>query len=131
MNNVSVVFYDPSDGRILKSCSTNATSIEANRPVGASHMFADNVDIGTQYVLAGEIADRPAMALSALPGIIGIDEEFVVTGFPSGTECHHIDGISTIDDGSLEWESDVEGVFSFRCLAFPYQEEFFRVKVEA
>ena len=126
----ALVFYDPTDGKILTSGSYAEIDIELNRPTPEAKIIeADNANQGTQYVLDGALADRPEMVLSGMQDVLGVNEEMVVTGLPVGTVVHHADGELTVDDGSLEWASNVPGAFYLRILNFPYQEVFLRVQV--
>ena len=127
----SVIYYDNTTGQIVKAGGVQDSMIDANKPAGTTALTGEVADASTQYVSGGVVTARPEMSLSTLPTVIDVDEEFVVTGVPVGTVCHHVDGTTTINDGSLEWESDTAGVFTFRLLNFPHQEVTFHVKVEA
>jgi hypothetical protein len=128
----ALVFYDPTDGRILTSGSYAEIDIELNRPTPeAKTIEADNANQGTQYVLDGALTDRPEMALSGMQNVLEVNEEMVITGIPVGTVVHHADGELIVDDDLLEWASNVPGVFYLRILNFPYQEVFLCVSVKA
>ena len=77
----ALVFYDPTDGKILTSGSYSEIDIELNRPTPEAKILeADNANQGTQYVLDGALADRPEMVLSGMQDVLGVNEEMVVTG---------------------------------------------------
>ena len=104
--------------------------IEVNKPMEtAQYIIGPEANSAEQYVLDGALVDRPTLTLSAPPETLKVDVEMVVTGLPTGSEVHHQGGVAVIDDGSLEWSSDVPGVFSFMVVRFPYQEEVFHVTV--
>jgi hypothetical protein len=128
----SLVFYDPVDGRILTSGGYADVDIELNRPTPESLTIeADNADQGTQYVQESVLVSRPELSLVGIPTQgLAINEEMVVTGLPVGTEVHHQEGMTVIDDGSLEWSTNTPGKYFFRILNFPHQEVFFCVQVE-
>ena len=118
----SIVYFDPEGGRILKVLVGQDDVIEANKPSEtAQYIIGPEADSAEQYVLDGALVDRPLMSLS--------DVEMVITGLPTGSEVHHQGGVAVIDDGSLEWSSDLPGVYSFMVVKFPYQEEVFHVTV--
>jgi hypothetical protein len=126
----SIVYFEPADGRILKVFVGQDDVIEDNRPsVTSQYLRGPEADSAEQYVVNGEVIDRPMMNLSPPPESLKVNEEMVITGVPLGSEVHHQGGVAVIDDGSLEWASDVPGVFGFIVIKFPHQEEVFHVKV--
>jgi hypothetical protein len=126
----SIVYFDPEDGRILKVLVGQDDVIEANKPSEtAQYISGPEADSTEQYVLEGALVDRPLMSLSPPPETLQVDVEMVITGLPTGSEVHHQGGVAVIDDGSLEWSSDLPGVYSFMVVKFPYQEEVFHVTV--
>lgn len=126
----SIVYFDPEDGRILKVLVGQDDVIEANKPSEtAQYISGPEADSTEQYVLEGALVDRPLMSLSPPPETLQVDVEMVITGLPTGSEVHHQGGVAVIDDGSLEWASDLPGVYSFMVVKFPYQEEVFHVTV--
>ena len=126
----SIVYFDPEDGRILKVLVGQDDVIEANKPSEtAQYIIGPEADSAEQYVLDGALVDRPLMSLSPPPETLQVDVEMVITGLPTGSEVHHQGGVAVIDDGSLEWSSDLPGVYSFMVVKFPYQEEVFHVTV--
>lgn len=78
-----------------------------------------------------EVVARPTMSLSAPPLTVDVDEVMTITGVPVGAVVTHRDGETVVDDGSLEWSSNVVGRFYFAFDLFPYQQEFFFVEVIA
>ncbi len=87
----------------------------------------------TQYILNGEISDRPKMSLLievdgsetelAERTNIKVGELLKIAGIPKGTTVFHPGGELTVDDGYIDWSAAETGEYHFRFANFPYQEE--------
>lgn len=92
---------------------------------------ADDVSMRFNYVVDGEVYDRPKMALNISSKQVSIDEEIIITGIPNGTVFLYGNAEETIDDGQVEWSSNVAGNFEFVLSNFPYQTEVIQIEVTA
>tara|TARA_R110000868_G_C10776131_1_gene755128 strand:- start:242 stop:637 length:396 start_codon:yes stop_codon:yes gene_type:complete len=80
---------------------------------------------------AQEFVLRPEMNLTISATTIGVDETLSITGIPEGTALQYVGGQETIDDGELEWSSNVAGAYLFILTNFPYQERVVQIEVTA
>jgi hypothetical protein len=125
----SVVFYDPATGRIVSTGVIQDHMIEANTPSGCSYLESLNANPKTDYVLNGVVTPRQAMQISVLPTELSVNEVMTITGVPVGSVLHHPDGVSPINDGTIEWSTNAPGLHTFLIVNTAYLEEYFRVEV--
>ncbi|CAM3843938.1 hypothetical protein [Parendozoicomonas haliclonae] len=83
-------------------------------------------DNGEKYIKAGEVLDRPTMGISIQkPTTVG--EDLVISGVPDNTLVFYPGGQAVIDDGVLEWTSEIPGTFRLTLTNFPYKEQIISV----
>tara|TARA_R110000868_G_scaffold313856_1_gene574857 strand:- start:1671 stop:2057 length:387 start_codon:yes stop_codon:yes gene_type:complete len=80
-------------------------------------------DDATQYWDGERLAIRPIMNLDVSAETIKVDELFTINNIPSGTEVNYPNGSEIVDDGEVEWSTEVAGRFYFIFNNFPYQSE--------
>lgn len=123
------VKYDPASGQILFCGEVPEEMIELqgeNLWLGEAHPLCD-------YILAGEKAARPAMAVTPNSDRVLADgaDELVLTGVPAGTEVRitgpvPMDGITEFD-GDVTLTFALAGAYLITLDRFPYQSMEVRV----
>jgi len=78
---------------------------------------------------AREFVLRPDMNLNISATTINVNQTISITGIPEGTVLQYIGGQQVIDDGELEWSSNVAGAYLFILANFPYQERVVQIEV--
>lgn len=91
----------------------------------------DDVSMRSHYVVNGEVYERPRMALDISALSVQTDEEIIIKGIPVGTIFNWGSGMEQVDDGQVEWSSNVAGSFEFVLSNFPYQIEVIKIEVTA
>lgn len=132
---VQLVKYGYS-GRIGGVVRVSEASLDYNLPAEGAWRLVDSrvtVDPATQYldVYSGELVARPRMSLTHTGLTVAVGEALRITGIPPGTLLKHRDGELTVDDGYLEWSSEVPGQFLFILENFPFQREVLHAQVVA
>lgn len=91
----------------------------------------DDVSMRSHYVVDGKVYERPRMALDISAVTVQTDEEIIIKGIPVGTIFNWGSGMEQVDDGQVEWSSNVAGAFEFVLANFPYQIEVIKIEVTA
>jgi hypothetical protein len=120
------------DGVIQRTGRCPTGHIPQQAQAGETAMAcADDVSMRFHYIVDDEVYDRPKMALDISSKQVSVDEEIIIRGIPVGTVFLYGNGEETIDDGQVEWSSNVAGNFEFVLSNFPYQTEVIQVEVTA
>jgi hypothetical protein len=99
----------------------NEKARDLNVPEGFG--YVDGLqEIGSVYLLDGEIVARPDMGLlSNAHDAMAPHELLSITNIPPGTRLYGPELDLVIDDGFVEWTSAVAGRFTFVLIDFPYK----------
>lgn len=91
----------------------------------------DDISMRNHYVVDGEVYNRPTMSLDISALSVQTNEEIIIKGIPVGTIFNWGSGMEQVDDGQVEWSSNVAGSFEFVLSNFPYQIEVIKIEVTA
>ncbi len=115
--------FNPSTGEISRVLMLPPGMIVLNLNSGEEYIATtDSVDGNKHRVVAGEIVDRPTMPFSTVSQTISTSDVLHVEDIPEGTVLTYSGGELTIDDGFIDWDSDVPGLYVFTFRLFPYQD---------
>lgn len=121
-----------STGQITRSGYTTEIDYEKQAHDGEMVIKGQyNDSLNYWDIESNKIKQRPKMSLSISSKEAAIGEEITITGIPEGTVFLYGNGEETIDDGEVEWSSNVAGHFEFVLSNFPYQTEVIQVEVTA
>jgi hypothetical protein len=120
---IRFVAYDPLTGAI--NSVFYAPQVEGNLRPGEAALVVDNPIDADKFYVSGldstpALAARPVMPL-VFPEDGDVDVPYEITGIPEGTVVTFPGGTVMVDDGFVEWTSEVEGSFRFMFVNFPYQ----------
>lgn len=118
MNSLFTV-YDPSTGKIIRHGFCAKEAIRFQAMLGEAVIDRAPDDDQTQYIVNGEFATRPEVSISKTEivadgvdvAVIDLGEPFVVVVNGETYE---------IEDGSLEFSTDMPGVYTLEIDHFPY-----------
>jgi hypothetical protein len=99
----------------------NEKARDLNVPEGFG--YVDGLqEIGSMYLLDGEIVARPDMPLvTNAHDAMAPHELLSITNIPPGTRLYGPELDEIIEDGFVEWSSAVEGRFMLTLINFPYK----------
>lgn len=116
--------YDVESGAIRGRLIAPPAEVQINRRPGEAALPVEDQSVSeaTHYILGGQFTPRPIMGLDIPTLAVGVGEPVVIDGVPPDTTCYHPDGVSTIDDGQVEWSATLPGRYQLRFENFPYRD---------
>lgn len=87
-------------------------------------------DHKTEYVLDGGITPRPSMQINVTGNQV-INSPILFSNIPTGCQLTHPGGISTINDGFVEWETVEPGTYIFEFDLYPCLKEVITLEITA
>lgn len=113
-------FVTDDDGRILKTGTCQKHLLKENS-IGREAYIGEIGHPDYWYAPEGKPTPRPKFNINVVQK--GLDSPFRIDNIPKGTLVEYPNGSILVDDGYIEWDSLVEGVYEFKLTNFPYQEE--------
>lgn len=131
MSEINFVLYDKVSGKIECSGLTDETVLDTYVTERLVYIESEAIDGQAFYidVATKEPIERPGMGLTISSLAVHVLTAVVISNVPVGTKFQHEDGEDIIDDGLLEWSSNVAGLQIFHLTNFPYQEEYIHVQI--
>lgn len=104
------VIYVRADGSIAKKV-TNANVIDEIDGMTAV-VIEQPCRIADSYYANGQIMQKQRMALEYADGLVG--DAIPVDGIPDGSQVTWPDGVVTTESGSLSFDANVQGQYTFK-----------------
>ena len=104
------LIYVRADGSIAKKV-TNANVVESIDGLTAVEI-TEPCSLKSSYYLNGAIMQKSYMALSLSDGLVG--ESITVSGIPTASSVTWPDGVTTTESGSLTFDANVQGAYTFK-----------------
>lgn len=124
--------YSTTSGEILRNGTCNNADVSLQAGEGETAIGSFYNDDNKYYDFdSSSFLDRPIMGIEISSKKVAIDQEVIITGIPAGTTFLYSAGSETIDDGQVEWSSNVSGGYEIILSNFPYQTEVFSIEVTA
>jgi len=82
-----------------------------------------------EYYYNNGFIERPVMNLSISSNQIEEGETLTINGIPEGANITFVDGSIIVNDGVIEWSSDIAGKYLFYIDKFPYRNEVIEIEV--
>lgn len=102
--------YVRADGSIAKKV-TNAKSIEQIDGLTAV-IITEPCRISSSYYMDGAILPKSNMVLVCSDGLVG--QSISISGIPDNSDVTWPDGVVTKESGSLSFDTNVQGAFTFK-----------------
>jgi len=117
-------------GEILRTgvCSEGDISLQAS-PGQTVEVSVAPVCDSTHYHNGTAYEDRPSFDLQPTSLTTVVDQAITIANIPVGTLVSQDGNAVTVDDGSLDFESDVTGTFTLTFENFPYKPATIEVTV--
>lgn len=126
---MTVTVYDLATGKITRIVS--APGALAFRQAGAEEGFIEGkANDVLQYVLDGQVVDRPQMtaALDKTFVLANTEDVATVSGLPVPCTLEFNGNSYDITDGCFEFTTNTEGSYTFMFSAWPYLDATFTVE---
>lgn len=95
-------------------------TVELYEELDLNFVITDIQDIRKIYVQDDQVMERQEADWVATQGVVALGDSFVISGLPLGAQVKVGPQIYTVDDGSFEFESDIQGTFPYSVQAWPY-----------
>tara|TARA_R110000868_G_scaffold337410_1_gene598313 strand:+ start:583 stop:978 length:396 start_codon:yes stop_codon:yes gene_type:complete len=128
-----MIFYVvDATGKIMRtgSCPEKDFNIQAGAGETA-YIVASAPNMLEQYrfPVTGRIRSRPEFDLSISGLTISVGETLLISGIPTGTVVDYVGGSEIVDDGDIEWSSEIAGEYEFVFQNFPYQAKVVKIEI--
>ena len=104
------VIYVRADGSIARKV-TNANSIEQIDGLTAV-IITEPCRISSSYYMDGAILPKSNMALVYSDGLVG--QSISISGIPDNSDVTWPDGVVTKESGSMSFDANVQGAYTFK-----------------
>ena len=124
--------YSTATGKIYMAMSgPDEESIKIQLPLydKAAYVIGEYLKSADWYLPGGKKTPRPDMELTPSAAMVPVNEPFTIQGIPDGARVIGPGVDVTVDDGSVEWQSAVPGVFTFEVIHFPHKTQVVSIEV--
>ena len=129
---IDITYYDGESGEIISTATlSNVQEAIDYKPDGAQILEGVRGTAKQEYVYNGKLQAKQSMGAQLSGPEIAINEEVSISNIPTGARVYFTGGMEIVDDGLIEWSSDVPGRFLLLVVHPMYLEEEFYIEVVA